>query len=384
MRILHTSDWHLGRLFHGSHLTEDQAHLLDQFVDLVDEARPDLVLIAGDIYDRAIPPPEAVELLSDTLGRIVLGHGVRVAAVAGNHDSPRRIDFGAQMLAKQRLNLFGCCSSEAGHLILGDDHGPVHIYALPYAEPALVRQEFGLDDCRDHDAALTVQLDAIQAAHPAGERSVLMAHAFVSGGVMSDSERPLSVGGAGEVDPTRFTGFDYVALGHLHCPQDIAGERIRYSGSLMKYSFNEIAHAKGVDLVEIDAQGGIKREQYHLIPRRDLRLLEGELEELTANPDKSHSVDDYLLVRLTDHGALLDAMGRLREVYPNVLHVERPEMLPGDVNETDAERHRQMGDAELFAAFFEQVGGAALTDDERTELQAQLADLERRDREAQV
>src|SRR4051794_5547711 len=188
LRFLHTADWHLGRLFHGVHLTDDQRHVLGQFVDLARDTKPDVILVAGDVYDRAVPPPEAVELLDEVLSRLVLDLKLPVVLIAGNHDSPRRLHFGSRVLAGGGLDVAGNLPKTCTPLTLSDDHGPVHFYAVPYAEPAVVRACLSCDDLEDHDAAMRAVLDGIRAAHPKNERAVLVAHAFVAGGTECESE----------------------------------------------------------------------------------------------------------------------------------------------------------------------------------------------------
>src|SRR5215213_2888033 len=255
MRLLHTADWHLGRLFHGASLLDDQAHLLEQFVDVARAAKPDVILVAGDIYDRAVPPPEAVQVLDDVLSRLVIDLKLPVVHIAGNHDSPGRLNFGSRLLAERRLYVTGHLPPRCEPLVLNDRHGPVLFYGVPYAEPSTVRQCLECDGLNDHNAATGAVLDRIRENHPSGERAVVVAHAFVAGGRECESERPLSVGGAGTVDATAFAGFHYAALGHLHSPQVLAGCNVRYSGSLMSYSFDEVGQAKGVYVVEMDGTG---------------------------------------------------------------------------------------------------------------------------------
>src|SRR4051794_34974326 len=282
LRFLHTADWHLGRLFHGVHLTDDQRHVLGQFVDLARDTKPDVILIAGDIYDRAVPPPEAVELLDEVLSRLVIDLKVPVVLIAGNHDSPGRLHFGSRLLAGRRLYVTGTLPrspQSCEPLVLCDDHGPVHFYAVPYAEPATVRSCLGCDELPDHDAAMRALLTQIRSTHPPAARAVLVAHAFVAGGTGCESERPLSVGGAGTVAPDAFAGFHYAALGPLHRPQSLNGGSLRYSGSLLKYSFDETAGGKSVELVEMAADGSCRCETFPLTARRDVRRIEGLLED---------------------------------------------------------------------------------------------------------
>ncbi|MCB2154421.1 exonuclease SbcCD subunit D [bacterium] len=362
MRFLHTADWHLGRLFHGFHLTEDQAHVLDQLIDVAADARPDAILVAGDIYDRAIPPAEAVSLLDDVLERIAIGLKIPLVMIAGNHDSPERLGFGARILRSAGVHVTGTLPATIDPVLFADDDGPVHVYPVPYTEPAGVRDVLGRDDLSDHQTAMSAIVDGIAARYPKGERSILVGHAFVAGGMESESERPLSIGGAGTVDAGTFAPFDYTALGHLHAPQQMAGGRVRYSGSLLKYSFSEIPHRKGISLIEMNARGECAIEDIPLTPRHDLRRVEGTLDEILRGPQTGESADDYLVVRLTDKKLHLNAMGRLREVYPNVLHIEKPWL--EETAETVRFRAKPGGlsDVELLKSFYEETTGAPPSD----------------------
>ncbi len=380
MRFLHTADWHLGRQFHNVSLIEDQAHALDQLVAVATSERIDAVLVAGDVFDRAVPPPEAVSLLDDVLGRLVVGAGIPVFMIAGNHDSPARLAFGASMLAGQGLYMTGRLDVPLPVVTLEDAAGGVDIVSLPYVDPAMARSALGDPGLHGHDGAVRALVKTLPTRAATGRRSVLLAHCFVAGSAESDSERPLSVGGSGAVAADAFADFDYVALGHLHRPQRAGADRIRYSGSLLKYSFSEAGHAKGCTLVDLDGGGDVHCEQIPLTPRRDVRIVEGALSALLSNP--VGNCDDYLLVRLTDTGAILDAMGRLRETYPNLLHLERPGLArSGLLQQTGRERLRR-SEKELFASFFEQMTGAALEGGCAGALDIVLAELDQRDREA--
>ncbi|NQU45419.1 exonuclease SbcCD subunit D [bacterium] len=380
MRLVHTADWHLGRIFHGVHLTDDQAILLDHFIELVRDAKPDLVLITGDIYDRSVPPPDAVRLLDETLTRLVVDLKVPVGLLAGNHDSPERLQFGWRLLKEHGLHVAGVVQSTPVGLTIQDKHGPVQVFLLPYAEPALVRDRLRAEDVREHDSAMGRMIECV--ARTKAGRSILAAHAFVQGGEESESERPLSIGGAGLVEAARFDGFNYVALGHLHRPQKVEGDVIQYAGSLFPYSFQEAAHVKSVNVVEIDAAGKVEVERIALSGKRRVRCIEGMLEEILKGPENGESRDDYLKVTLLDDKAVYDALGRIREIYPNVLHIERPFFAP--VEQTAASRgdHRQQTDLDLFGDFFEQVMERPLNEAER-ETFVRVADrLRQAEREA--
>jgi exonuclease SbcD len=381
MRFIHTADWHLGRLFHGVHLTEDQHHALMQLVEVVREERPDVLLVSGDIYDRAIPPPEAVELLDEVLCRLVIDLQIPVVLIAGNHDSAQRLNFGSRLLSNRRLYVTGNLPRTCESVIFKDAHGPVHVYALPYAEPMMVRECLGDEGIVDHDSAMRGLVGRIAKHRPAGERAILMAHAFVAGGAECESERPLSVGGAGTVDAGALAGFDYVALGHLHAPQRIGGDGIRYSGSLLKYSFDEAQQAKGIYLVEMDGAGACDVRQIKLTSRRDVRRIEGTMAELLKGPGDGKSTEDYLEVTLLDDGPVLDAIGRLREVYPNVMMIRRPEKMNGAAA-GDRPDIRGKNVLELFGAFFKHVTQNELLPEQERALAAVVEETERRTREA--
>ena len=393
MRFLHTADWHLGRLFHQVHLTEDQEHVLRQLIEVARDARVDAVVVAGDVYDRAVPPPEAVRLLDDVLAELLLGLKVPVIVAAGNHDGPERLAFGARVVSAQGLHLFGLPSPDAKPVVLTDQHGPVTFYVAPYAEPALVRERLDDADALDHDSAMGAIISSMLAAHPLDGRAVFVGHAFVQGGTGSDSERPLSVGGAGTVSASHFAPFCYAALGHLHRPQALANGRIRYAGALLKYSFDEVGQDRSVTIVDIDASGRCSVEAVVLRPRRELRRIEGTLEELLNGGGVSvpgsgagggspvSSRDDYIVARLTDPRPVLDPIGRLRRIYPNVLCIERvlASLKPGELR--PSRDRRQLDHDQLFAAFFNEMTGQPPTTEEKDVFVAVDAAVAGRDRE---
>ncbi|MBS0542233.1 MAG: exonuclease SbcCD subunit D C-terminal domain-containing protein, partial [Proteobacteria bacterium] len=287
----------------------------------------------------------------------------------------------SELLTRAGLTVRGPVDVDAPPLVLHDAHGGVAIHALPYGEPTVVRGACGDEAIADHHAALAAQLQAARARQPAGMRAVVVAHAFVLGGSESESERPLSVGGSGAVGADVFDSFDYVALGHLHRPQQAGNERIQYSGSLLKYSFAEADHVKSVNLVDMDAQGRCAVQRIPLVPRRDLRIVEGELDALIAAAAADPARDDYLLARLTDRGALLDAMGKLRTAYPNALAIERPEMV-GDGPGRAAADHRRIRMQDLFASFHEDTTGLTVEPEAAAALERIIGRLEHEERHA--
>lgn len=382
MRIIHTADWHVGRIFFGIHLTDEQAHVLKKLVLLTKEAKADVLVIAGDVYDRSVPPTEAVQLLDDILSQILMDCQIPVIMIAGNHDSPERLSFGNRLLARQGLHVFGMPGKELRPVVLSDKTGPVYFLPLPYAEPALIRERFLADNVLDHHEALQCMTNHLLAQVPHGMRTVGIAHAFVAGGAGSESERPLSVGGSGQISPTIFKPFHYTALGHLHNAQTAGNDRIRYAGSLMKYSFDEADHQKGVNIIDMDAHGRVKVEQVLLTPRRDIRRVSGLLTDILACRQGGGTKEDYLMVTLEDREPILDVIGKLRQVYPNVLQVERPYLsYAGELHKPDFDYRRQ-SEAQIFAAFFQQVTGDVLSGEQEQRLADLLDEMFRQKREA--
>ncbi len=365
MRILHTADWHLGRIFNKQYLTEDQHHILKQLERYLEQTPPDVLIIAGDVYDRSIPPEEAISLLDSFLSKVVLKLNIPTILVGGNHDGQERINFGSRLMENAGLYVVGQATVKPVQICIDDEYGPVYFYPVPYATPIACRDLFPGEEIKTHHDGMAKLLDTIRVIHPEKKRSVLINHSFVAGGEETDSERLLGVGGATVVSPNLFEGFDYVALGHLHRPQQVGGEQIRYSGSLLKYSFSEAEHTKGMTLVDLDAEGFSTHSQISFSPLREVRRVEGYFTELLEAGQILPS-DDYLQVTLLDKGAILDPLPRLREFYPNILEVRRkifaePGRLDTPVKASDF-KLRSVED--LFADFFSQVTDAELSQDQ--------------------
>lgn len=382
MRFVHTSDWHLGRLFGGVSLVPEQAFALERLHELLRDAKPELLVLAGDVYDRAVPPPEAVELFDDFLARVTAA-GIPVVAIAGNHDSPERLSFGSRLFARAGVHLAGRVDADAAPLVFDDAYGRVHVLPLAYAEPVTVREATGEAALRDHDAALAWRLERAHAKVPEGERSVVVAHGFVAGGIPSDdSERPLSVGGTGQVAAARFAPFTYAALGHLHRPQQVGAPHVRYAGSLYPYSFAESAHENGVTLVTLDAHRVASAEHVALPRLRSLRTIRGTLDELVARGATDPARDDHVLAILEDERALLEPMARLRAVYPNVRDLRRVEKASTRAIGATRGDHRLRATRDLFHDFYREVTEAAPTAAQDAALVELLEAMERRKREA--
>lgn len=346
------------------------------------DAAVDAVLIAGDVFDRAVPPPDAVRLLSDTLERLVAEIGVTVVAIAGNHDSPERLEFCGGVLARTGLHIVGRAAVEPLVVDLAGGGAPAQVAAIPYTEPPLARDLFDDDSLRSHDDVMERLAAAARARLAGTVPAVLVAHAYVAGGSGSESERPLSIGGSDLVEADRLRGFDYVALGHLHRAQQVGVEHVRYAGSLLKYSFAEAGQRPSVEVVELTG-GRVERRRVELTPRRDLRRVEGTLAELLAAAEHDPRPADYIEAVLTDPGVVRDPMGRLRAVYPNLLHVARPALTTAAAAAAGlAAGRRQLGLVELFDAFYRERRERPLDESQR-EVLAEIAEaVAARDREA--
>jgi exonuclease SbcD len=376
MKILHTSDWHLGRQFHNYSLLEDQRHVLRQICEIVAEQQVDVVIVAGDIYDRSVPPAAAVELLDETIDHICHDLQVPMIIIAGNHDSPQRLGFGSRQLATAGLYVVGNLWQTPQSIDLTDHQGQkVAFYPIPYTDPVTVRH------CHDvavssHDEAMSHLVDLIHASRDRSIPAVAIAHCFLAGGEGSESERPLSIGGVEYVTPQLFSDFSYTALGHLHGPQFRYAEIIRYSGSPLKYSFSEEQQKKSVTLIDLLPDGEMTIEKIAVNPIRNMRTLQGSLEDILAAGRVDSHCDDYLRIQLTDTHAILDVMNKLRDVYPNVLHLERPGLVTQRSVQADRER-LQRGELSMFRDFYQQVTGDELTAEQNQIVSHELELLQR-------
>jgi exonuclease SbcD len=319
MRILHTSDWHLGRSFHGEDLLAAQGAFVDHLIETVEAESVDLVVVSGDVYDRALPPVDAVALADEAFTRLA-GSRARVVVTSGNHDSARRLGFSSRLVDAAGVHL----RTDAGRvnvpIVLEDEHGPVAVYGIPYLEPDVLKHAWELPR-RSHHAALTEAMRRIRvdlAAQPSGTRSVVMAHAFVAGGLSCESERDIAVGGISVVPADLFDGIDYTALGHLHGRATLT-ESIRYSGSPLAYSFSEADHVKGSWLVDLDARGLATAAFVEAPVVRRLARLEGRLEDLLVEPRHAEHEQSWVQVTLTDTDRPVRAMERLRTRFPHAL-----------------------------------------------------------------
>ncbi|MGK5552961.1 exonuclease SbcCD subunit D [Actinomadura kijaniata] len=350
MRILHTSDWHLGRSFHREDLLTAQGTFVDHLVETVRAERVDCVLISGDVYDRALPGVDAVKLCNEALERLV-ALGVRVVLIAGNHDSAHRLGFGSALMDAAGVHL-RTDFARVGEPVLLDG---VAVYGVPYLEPELLRHDWELDE-RSHAAALTEAMRRVRAdaATRPGTRTVVLAHAFVTGGEASDSERDISVGGTSHIPVGVFEGIDYVALGHLHGRQAMT-DRVRYSGSPLAYSFSEERHLKGSWLVDLRDDGMEAAFVEAPVPRR-LKRLRGTLEDLLHDPALDPYQDHWIQATLTDARRPPSAMERLRRRFPHALVLGfEPQEGPGEDTRTWTERVRGRSELDVAGDFVAEV-----------------------------
>lgn len=369
MKILHTSDWHLGRQFHNASLLEDQRYVLKQIVDYAIQSSVDVVIVAGDIYDRSVPPANAISLMNEIVSQLHKA-GITTIITSGNHDGAERLAFGAGVMATQGVHLLSDLSQLCEPVVVNDE---VAFYGIPYADPVSVRHTFGVE-VNTHDQAMAYLIQRITEVADPALATVVIAHCFIDGGEASDSERPLSLGGAGCVSYQHFMPFDYTALGHLHGRQFKGNARIRYSGSPLKYSFSETKQIKSFTVIDLSSET-FSFEQIPLIPIRDMRRLEGELSEIIGASVTDTASDDYLHVALTDTHAIMDVMSKLREVYPNVLHVERPGLMKNNETRALSQKRQQQSEERMFEDFFNQVTGGPMTPEQQTLLHKTLVSL---------
>ena len=373
VRILHTSDWHLGRSFHRVGMLDAQAAYVDHLVDVVRSESVDAVVVAGDVYDRALPAVDTVALLSEALERLVAA-GARVVLTSGNHDSAQRLGFGSGLLGAAGVHVRTDPRRATQPVLLQDEHGPVAVYGVPYLEPSLTADLVGAEG-RSHEAVLSavmtgVRADLAQRAN--GTRSVVAAHAFVAGGAASESERDISVGGVAAVPSGVFDGVDYVALGHLHGRQRLA-ETVRYSGSPLAYSFSEAGHTKGAWLVDLGADGVTAVEPVEAPVPRPLAVLRGRLEDLLSDAAHADAERAWCQVTLTDAVRPRAAMEQVRRRFPHALVLAFDPEGAGAERQGYAERLRGREPLDVCCGFVEHVrGGAEVEQEERVLLRTAL------------
>lgn len=370
MKLIHLSDIHLGKRVNEFSMLEDQAHILKKILAVVDEEKPDGVLIAGDVYDKSVPSTEAVQLFDDFLVRLA-ERKLPVFIISGNHDSPERLSFANRLIDAVGIHLAPVYNGVVEPITLSDEYGPVNVYMLPFIKPAHVRGFFP-------DTEITSYSDAVAAAIgrmniDKTQRNVLITHQFVTGAQRSDSEE-LSVGGTDNIGAEVFCDFDYVALGHIHGPQNMDSGRIRYCGSPLKYSFSEAAQQKSVTVAELKEKGTLEIHTVPLIPRRDMVELKGSYQQLTLREFYENTTyqEDYTHITLTDEEDIPDAVAKLRAVYHNLMKLDYDNTRTRhSAAISGAENVETRSPIDLFAEFYELQNGLPMSA-EQTELVAAL------------
>lgn len=362
MKFIHLSDLHLGKRLNEFSLIEDQEFILREIHNIISEEAPDFVVIAGDIYDKAVPSAEAVHLFDSFLTHISERTG-QVFVISGNHDSAERIAFGSHIMDKSGIHMSPVFDGSIAPAVLNDEYGEFCVYMLPFIKPVTVRRFFTEKAVESYTDAVNAVIDSMNADY--SKRNILIAHQFVTGALKCDSEE-ISVGGTDNVDSSAFDGFDYVALGHIHSPQNVGSERIRYCGTPLKYSFSEASHHKSVTVVEIREKGRLNVCEVPLTPKRDMRRIRGEFDYICSKECSSDGdVNDYIHVVLTDEEEIPEALGKLRSVYPNIMSIEYDNQRTRSANSTlaAAEAEKKLP-IELFEEFYKFSNGADMSDEQ--------------------
>ncbi len=374
---MHLADLHLGKRVNGFSMMEDQEYILNRILEIMEEEQPDGLLIAGDVYDKTIPPAEAVRLMDDFLTAVAAKH-VPVFLISGNHDSAERVAFGHQLMQGSGIWISPVYDGTIRHHTLEDRWGEVNIYLIPFLRPSVVRSFFPDVEIEDYTDALRTIIEDLQV--DTSRRNVVLAHQFVTAaGALPetcDSEQ-LSVGGLDRVDGSVFSPFDYTALGHLHGPQRVGRETIRYAGSPLKYSFSELHQKKSVTVVELRAKGETEIRQIPLQPRREMTELRGTFEEILEEArKKGEPQTDYYHMILTDETDVVDALSRLREYYPNIMLLDYDNLRTRSQKEVEQlDRVEERTPGELFAALYEQQNGQEMDSDRKEYLDGLIREI---------
>lgn len=397
MRFLHTADWHLGRIFYGQYLTDDQAHVLEnQFFTILKEEKIDGILLAGDVFDRAVPPIEAVELWDSIITRLSMDYKVPLFVVSGNHDGAERLEVGRSMLSQSGIHIWGSPHHALQPFEFEGSDGKVAICPMPFSEPRRIGDALGLgvnevkpsdeDNLEDslfsyvdmdeheepslnlhnYDQMYQAWSDHLYKQVPKGMCSIAISHAFVMGGDVGGSERTLSVGGSEQVNPQVFKDFHYTALGHLHGPQRMGADYIRYSGSPLKYSFDEHSQKKSFTIIDMDTKGNVDISTIPVEAKRDVVILEGYFEDLLNNKElQAKHKDDYVQAQLLDTMPIMDGMAKLRQVYHRCMTIDLVGRVAAPIADMGDAVFKELNERELFNQFAETVWKEPLTEREQ-------------------
>lgn len=397
MRFLHTADWHLGRIFYGQYLTDDQAHVLEnQFFSILKDEKIDGIVLAGDVFDRAVPPIEAVELWDSIITRLAMDYKVPLFVVGGNHDGAERLEVGRSMLSRSGIHIWGSPHHALQPFEFEGPDGKVAICPMPFSEPRRIGDALGLGatvskpvdidmsedslfsyvetdeqepaslNLHNYDQMYQAWSDYLYKQVPKGMRSIAISHAFVMGGEVGGSERTLSVGGSEQVSPQVFKDFHYTALGHLHGAQRMGADYIRYSGSPLKYSFDEHTQKKSFTIIDMDANGKVDISTIPVEAKRDVVILEGYFEDLLNNKKlQAKHKDDYVQARLLDMMPIMDGMAKLRQVYHHCMTIDLVGRVVTPIADMGEAVFKELNERELFNQFAETVWKEPLTEREQ-------------------
>ena len=397
MRFLHTADWHLGRIFYGQYLTDDQAHVLEnQFFSILKDEKIDGILLAGDVFDRAVPPIEAIELWDSIITRLAMDYKVPLFVVSGNHDGAERLEVGRSMLSRSGIHIWGSPHHALQPFEFEGADGKVAICPMPFSEPRRIGDALGLGaivskpvdidmsedslfsyvetdeqepaslNLHNYDQMYQAWSDYLIKQVPKGMRSIAISHAFVMGGDVGGSERTLSIGGSEQVSPQVFKDFQYTALGHLHGPQRMGADYIRYSGSPLKYSFDEHTQKKSFTIVDMNTKGQVDISTIPVDAKRDVVILEGYFEDLLNNKElQAKHKDDYVQARLLDTMPIMDGMAKLRQVYHRCMTIDLVGRVAAPIADMGDAVFKELNERELFNQFAESVWKEPLTEREQ-------------------
>ncbi len=368
MKLIHLSDLHIGKRVNEFSMAEDQKYILNQILEIIDREQPDCVVIAGDVYDKSIPSAEAVQILDDFLTRLA-GRKIPAAMISGNHDSPERLSFGAQLMKESGIYVSPVYDGQVQSIGFADEYGEVRVYLLPFLKPATVRHVYEEETVESYQDAVETAISHLP--FDTSCRNVLVAHQFAAGASRCESEE-MSVGGIDQVDVSVFDDFDYVALGHIHSPQSAGRPAVRYCGTPLKYSFSEAGQQKSVSVVELFEKGRVEIREVPLTPLRDMRKIRGTYLELTARSFyQGTNTEDYIQAILTDEEDIPDGMQKLRIIYPNLMRLEYDNRRTRENRQiqqaADAE---EKSEAELFSQLYELQNNQPLDEEQKQFLEA--------------
>lgn len=371
MKIMHLSDLHIGKKVNEYSMLQDQIYILKEILRIIDNEKVETVIIAGDVYDRSLPPNEALELFDEFLYQLS-SRNVNVFVISGNHDSPERISYGGRMMTENKIFLSPVYDGNVKPITLNDDYGEVNFYLLPFVRPADIRRYFPDENIENYTDAVKVAIDNMNVDF--SERNILVTHQFVTGAELSESE-DIIVGGTDNVSGEVFDGFDYVALGHIHREQTVGKDNIRYCGTPLKYSFSEAKNIKSVTILDFNDKGNIEYSKIPLTPLRDMREIRGTYYELTLKSNyESTNTEDYLHITLTDEEDIPDAIGKLRSIYPNIMKLDYDNLRTRGSGTVDAiENIESKSPFELFADLFKQQNNQDMSK-EQEEIMRNLID----------